>query len=175
MKDVWTDILLSHYKKYPLMEVEDYIKLIYQSVFGPHHFQENPSIETVRLWIERELSSVKLSYNLIEDIGNDYVRVHLGVILKNKIATEEVVEAFVNSMNDYLNLDSADIMFNLGINHLKLFYLNNYERTKAEAAIIQIDEYLKSGVRPIHHSQTFRDNYHPHYRVIAKKYLIKGE
>lgn len=171
MKDEWNNILLSHYQRYPLMEVEDYIKLIYQSSLGPYHFQGNPNYENVSLRIKTELSQVKSSYDLIEDIGNDYVRVHLGVIKNNRISIDEVIEAFINSMNDFFNIDSATINFMLGINYLKIFIVGVQEEIKANESIFKIDEYLKSGIRPIHHSQTFRDNYYPHYRVIAKKHL----
>jgi hypothetical protein len=172
MKDEWNNILLSHYKRYPLMEVEDYIKLIYQSTFGPYHFQGNPNYKNVSSRIESELSQITSSYNLIEDIGNDYVRVHLGAIKENRISIDEVIEAFINSMNDYLNVDSATINFMLGINYLKIIVTDVQNETKAKESILKIDEYLKSGIRPIHHSQTYRDNYYPHYRVIAKKHLI---
>ncbi|MCK7488126.1 MAG: hypothetical protein MZU97_23585 [Bacillus subtilis] len=35
----------------------------------------------------------------------------------------------------------------------------------------QIDEYFAGGIRPVHHSATYRALHHPHYRVVALNLL----
>ena len=34
------------------------------------------------------------------------------------------------------------------------------------------EEYLKAGIRDIHHSRSYNENYHPHYRLIKRNYAF---
>ena len=43
------NIILEHVKKYPLMEIRDIAKLIYQSEFGGGHMIPNPEISLKRI------------------------------------------------------------------------------------------------------------------------------
>jgi len=96
----------------------------------------------------------------------------LGLIKANKLSSDIVVDAFLKSMNDDLDLVKAENLFLDGIDQLKDFLLSVQEEAVAKQSILKIDEYLQQGIRPIHHSETFREYYSPHYRVISKKYLI---
>lgn len=166
------NMLLTHSKRYPKMEIADYLKLLYQAYYGPFHFQGNPNKEKIKMRLDDELEHLNQAFELIEDIGNNYVRVHLGLIKANKLSSDIVAEAFLKSMNDDLDLVKAENLFLDGIDQLKDFLLSIQEEAVAKQSILKIDEYLQQGIRPIHHSETFREYYSPHYRVISKKYLI---
>ena len=87
------DILLEHYQKYPQMELNDFIKLIYQNSFGPRHMH-NPSKEDVLKYLDEEIKVVTNETEIIEDIGNGYVRVYLS----KETNIEKMSNDFLNSM-----------------------------------------------------------------------------
>ena len=60
------NIILEHIKKYPLMEIRDVAKLIYQSEFGGGHMIPNSQISLNR--IQEEYKSLTRSF------GNNFCR-----------------------------------------------------------------------------------------------------
>ena len=62
-------ILKSHLEKYPKIQPQDVVKLIYQSEFGPGHMIKDPV--SCRKWLEEEYAQVQPDENvrLIEKTG----------------------------------------------------------------------------------------------------------
>lgn len=64
-------LLLDHLKKYPLMQLQDCIKLLYQSRFGCGHFLSDPAQVMMRL--QNEYRDCIFSEGpLFESLGSDY-------------------------------------------------------------------------------------------------------
>ena len=167
------ELLKTHYKRYPLIEIDDFIKLIYQSHFGPRHMMASPDEVQLKAYLEKELenSQYYLKTPLVEDIGNDYTRVSLAVINHRVLSKEQLIVLFKQSMEDspLRNLDlmnqfKADLTLLLEL--IKTEFDLPYEASKE-----RVEQYLNSGVVAIHHTKTYRLNYHPHYRVVAKRLL----
>ncbi|MFW5889211.1 MAG: hypothetical protein ACOCUD_02400 [Bacillota bacterium] len=167
------EIILKHSVKYPLMEVRDYLKLFYQNSFGPKHFSDNPSLDNIIKYIETELTDYKISNtNIIENIGNDFVRVSLDIIKKQAIEIEKLAKAFQASMNKGLiDLQKSHDLFNKQVKILVDLIKSKEIKLDKKSAIKFIEDYLDKGIKPLSHSEIYRKNYHPHYRVIHKKYL----
>ena len=77
MTDEIKGILLEHFNKYPEMQVQDMIKLIYQNEFAGGHLIDDEQESLKRLQAEMENlenSGLNEEKPLFEDIGNGLVR-----------------------------------------------------------------------------------------------------
>ena len=162
-----TSIFIEHYNRYPKMMIQDYLKVLYQSCFGPHHLQGNPSYDIAQTILEKELDNISIITNrYIEDIGNGYVRIYLDAILTNQISKEDLLKRFVSSMIETLDLKKNIICFHEGLKQLIDLCSNGtlpFSKTECEK---RIQEYINNGIHPIHHSTEYNNLYHPHYRVV---------
>ena len=163
-----SEIFINHYKMYPKMQIQDYLKLLYQSCFGPFHLHGNPSHEKVQAYIDTELENMTTTTGrYIEEIGNGYARVYLDAVESGNILKEELLSQFVSSMNEPVDIKEATNLFHTGLTLFTtlcdigiLPYKTEYEHV--------LTKYLKEGIRPVHHSDEYRTHYQPHYRVIKK-------
>ena len=157
------DILLEHYQKYPQMELNDFIKLIYQNSFGPRHMH-NPSKEDVLKYLDEEIKVVTNETEIIEDIGNGYVRVYLS----KETNMEKISNNFFNSMAEDTYTETNIRIFYRKINVLtKLIKKGSIKLPKKES-INLVNEYLSNGINPVRHTKIYNELYKPHYRVIRK-------
>lgn len=69
------EYILNQFKIYPKLELQDLMKFLYQSCFGCEHLVSDFS--KVKSNIEHELQDNKDSFNSIEELDGDYVRIHL--------------------------------------------------------------------------------------------------
>lgn len=158
--------LLKHFEKYPLMEIEDIFKLIYQGAFGCEHMID--SFDKVTKGIENEYYASKITDEyLIEDLSDKYCRVHLSCLSKGLCISTLGSIFFLSARterdgNEALckMLDTVTEMINEGL----LTFSH-------ESFVKKADEWKKNGYPPLHHSDKFRSLYNPHYRVIAKEFV----
>ncbi len=135
------EIIEHHKLKYPLMQETDICKLLYQSVFGGKHlYMEYP--ETFN-YIKKEASMCSNTDYRIEDIGNNRCRFYL--YKANDAIYHVITKLFLQSTMD----DSATLYYQ---------YLDKLN--------IAYDPH--DALQPFSHSETYRQNYQPHYRVIDK-------
>lgn len=157
------DILLEHYQKYPQMELNDFIKLIYQNSFGPRHMH-NPTKEDVIRYLNKEMELITNEKETIEDIGNGYVRVYLS----KETNMEKISNNFLNSMAEDTYTETNIRIFYRKINVLiKLIKKGSIKLPKKES-INLVNEYLSNGINPVRHTKIYNELYKPHYRVIRK-------
>ena len=166
------NIFIEHYQKYPKMQISDFLKLLYQSCFGPKHLYQNHDFVTIHNYMEMELVKIKHeSTTYIEDIGSGYLRIYLSAVRQKYISQEQLEQIFWDSMLDSFDLDQATDNFLEGIEILKELCEQKAILIPSQVAISEINAYLLDGVRPIHHSETYQKTYSPHYRVVSRKYL----
>lgn len=146
-----------HLKKYPLMQIEDILKLYLQGIFGPAHLV--PGYEQALKRVENEYNDIKninYPYEMIEEISSDYVRVYL--------------KPYYDLNKDFSNLVKVFVLSSKIQGNVELF------KKEVRALINEdnkeyIESYLKQDNLLISHSDVYRKNYHPHYLVIHKQYL----
>ncbi|MDX9807077.1 MAG: hypothetical protein RBS87_00775, partial [Acholeplasma sp.] len=166
--------ILYHQKLYPNMLLQDHVKRIHQMIFGPAHAHSQPSLDKVKQYMTSELHEMKVNEcgDDIIEIGHDFVRVDLGLVLKEQTTIELLSQAFVSSMNpEFIDKEPVSV-----INHAlkELEHMIELEALpyNLDESISWLDQYRSLGYPAIHHSDTYRDLYHPHYRVIHSKYLL---
>lgn len=147
---------------HPQSQPQDYIKLIFQSEFGPGHLIPNPELAKNRLY--EEWQQVKdLPAENPQDIGGGYIRLCIKGIDQSRL--EEINTAFVISANEKSGSD-AGFMSKLEL-FLDMAQENCFD-FDSHAAEIAVKEYLKEGIRPTSHTKTYHKHYTPAYRVVRK-------
>jgi len=162
MKNI-EEILIEHFNKYPKMEIIDAIKIIYQNEFGGGHLISD-SIKTKEYLIS-EYNKVKDDNKdvYIEDIGNGYYRYYLN---KLDMSIDELTDLFISSNKRCLgNIDS----FNKKLEVLEKLVIDNKTPFDYKTYKEYVEQYKKDGYPIVSHSKTYKDNYHPSYRVIRKE------
>ena len=157
-------LLVEHYQRYPKIQIRDIFKFCYQSSFGCEHMVS--SLEKATDYIQEEYDNGVTEFE-IEELDGDYCRVPLSYI------------------NNGLSVKTFG----------KLFYLSAKKEEKGKAALLKklqiaqklveenklpfnLTDFLEEkkvweekGFPAIHHSEIFRKNYKPVYRLISKKYV----
>ena len=161
------NILIFHAKKYPLMQVTDAVKLIYQGEFGGGHLVRDREECLTR--INKELESVPMiSGETIEDIGFGIVRVDLASMKAIGMTPEKLCDLFIES--------ASRIRGDLSAFFKKLEYLsditsrNVFSFTPRELDSY-LEEYIKSGCPAVSHSEIYRNEYRPAYRIVLKSLI----
>lgn len=164
-------LVLDHLKKRPESQVQDIYKLLYQGVFGVGH------LLTERAWeiLEEEANRINLNDHaddpLLENISPDhtFIRVNLRqylnqgyplrslyqVMKRSAIykGEEKVFQTYWNTFTELVK----DGVLDLSIEKIR-----------------QLEKMMeKEGVKPQHHSETYRKKYYPAYRVVLREIFIK--
>ena len=156
-------ILREHAKRYPLMQPTDAVKLIYQNEFGGGHLIRDE--QTCLNYLRREYESVEkdASIPLYENIGNGIVRVNLAAVktedleqlgmdfIRSAAGHTGTRERFIQKLDVLRQLTAAG-HFCFGMIELEDYLL----------------DYINSGCPMVSHSEQYRQNYVPAYRVIKK-------
>ena len=156
-------ILITHAKRYPLMQPRDAVKLIYQNEFGGGHLIRDE--EACLNYLSREYATLEKDPTapLYEDIGNGIIRVNLAALREEDL--EQLGKAFINSaakhkgtLDSFLNkLEVLQTLTSEGVFAFDLDALNAY-----------LSEYKAAGYLTVSHSEQYRQAYKPSYRVILK-------
>lgn len=159
------ELLLEHYKKYSGLQAVDIFKYLYQSSFGCEHLVSNE--RSVVENISREYLSAEQRETLTEALDGEYVRVHLGWIDEG-LSCETLGRLFCLSAKEEPNgkevlqekLRVAKELIKEGALPVAR---EDFERKEAE--------WRGRGYCAIRHSEVFRSEYKPSYRVISNEYV----
>ena len=161
------ELLEAHYKKYPLLQIQDVFKFLFQSVFGCEHMVS--SVESAINYISEEYNSLCNNSNegAIEQLDGCYCRVPLSYMNKG-LCAETFGKLFSYSSNKTENgwlilTEKLEIAKKLIREDRLPFAEDEFEKA--------VVEWENIGFSPIHHSDVFRENYHPSYRVIRSDYI----
>ena len=154
------ELLTTHCKKYPDLQITDLFKYLYQSSFGCEHMVS--SLEFVTDNIKKESENIAQNKNLIDPLDGEYSRVNLAY-LKQGLSAETLGRLFLESAKEenggIEKLENKLFIARELISENKLpFSLNEFD--------IQVKRWKADGYPSVHHSDTFRNEYTPSYRVI---------
>ena len=164
------EILLFHARKYPQMQPTDAVKLIYQNEFGGGHLVSNPEKSLEYLTAEYNRIPQKKDVTLTEEIGNGIVRVSLAALDTNNLSCKVLNDVFVKS--------SLLVKGNLSSFLRKLSILKKLTQEGIFAfSPEELEEYLsayeKAGFPAVSHSEVYRREYAPAYRIVVEEELKK--
>ena len=163
-------ILMEQISRYPLLQLQDLYKLIYQGALGSEHAVKDK--ESARVWLEQELQSLQdgppePTIDPIAESG-DLVRVNLRPYLESGGDPDSLLNAFVITANEYRGSEEV-----LRINWAIARRLASEGRLpfKIEDMDALLAEMAEEGFPAIHHSALYEEAYRPAYRVVAAIYI----
>ncbi len=166
------NVLINNFRKYPLSEARDIYKFVFHSAMGPGHAAADPDL--VMDWLKFEINSLTehddpvLFDELCPESG--LIRLHLRPYLKNGGDIEELCKAFLDTSKKFepshsrlrklwgqaVELSSSAII-NVPVTEMESFFLEMEARSYPAAR----------------HSEIYKDNYKPAYRVVSKNFLVE--
>ncbi len=168
------DLLLTHYRSYPKMQIRDAVKLIYQNEFGGGHLikNENDCFDRLKeeyLTHEGRPKAKSIPAGIIfEDIGNGLCRIHLQSLHNTGIDIGTVGKFFINTANSTCGSIEG---FEIKLETLKHCCSDN----TLPYPLARLEHYLRTykdqGYPPVSHSEEYRAAYLPSYRVIKSEYV----
>ena len=165
--------LLQTYKEHPAMQLQDCIKFLYQRILGGEHLLSDA--DRCFRYIKEEKEAIGTAYDAtpIEDIGGGYCRFHL-LPLSDDIETLRTVcklfEASVNIINALSDSELKQKAFLDALESLISMIKKGELPYEYESSQQFLDIYKKKGCPAIHHSEAYREAYHPAYRLMLTAY-----
>ncbi len=158
MEKTNTIFLDFHNKKYPNMENQDKIKLIYQGTLGPKHLGFKLSKDEIKDRLLKEIMDIPVTHrydDIYEWVSENYLRLN--------------IFPFIEINDDYsYNLEYLTNAFY----YSSLIEDETEENLKANLAkYLPKDDYKDYNFKPIHHSTYYEETYEPRYRLVYKDYL----
>ena len=155
-------IILEHYKKYPLMQITDFFKLLFHSAFGCEHAVT--SVERAEEYIVKESETVECKGRLmIETLDGEYCRVYLNC-LNQGVTPKALAHAFCASakaaQEGRARLEEKLIV-------LRTLVLNKEIDISLSELDSMIEEWRRLGYPAVRHSEIYRESYKPAYRVLS--------
>lgn len=162
------NIILEHVKKYPLMEIRDIAKLLYQSEFGGGHMIADSQMSLKRIQEEyKSLDADALCVpSVVENIGDGIHRIYLAC-LDHGVSANVLNQMFVHSANNKKGtIAGLESKIELVISMCQDGTLS----FSMEEVTDFFDAWENDGYPAISHSEIYRQNYHPAYRVVEDNF-----
>lgn len=158
-------VLREHKKRYPKMELTDIVKLIYQSEFGGGHLitDETASLQRIRQeWENCRTVRRESRTPTWEAIGNGIYRLSLNCLEEGLADT---------TLNRMFTESAKHIQGSVEAFEEKLATLREKEFDVSwEEAEAYLAAYKEKGYPPVSHSETYRQEYAPVYRVVTERF-----
>ena len=160
------ECLLWHAHTYPLMQAEDVLKLIHQSTFGCGHIVSSPEAATSA--IRAEAANLQ-SFNStpIEPLNGAYTRVSLAYLGQGLRAETLGQLLYLSAKQGAPQNVSPEAALIIAQELIKMGKLS----IDANRFAALCERWRLDGYPPLHHSEAFRKEYSPSYRVIANDYV----
>jgi hypothetical protein len=166
--------------QYPESRVQDIYKSFCQDNLGPEHLIPDPT--SAANYLKEELRTYQedldnLRYEAPVEryyyVGDQqrYARVDLSVVLDSLVTEEAFLDAFVRSANVGKRITEEE-WANKWKKVAKILRKDFKDIPYLENDLHMLDSLMAEGHYIMHHSQAFRDAYHPHYRIIDMKIFV---
>ena len=161
------ETLLNHLKRYPKMQIQDAVKLLYQSEFGGGHMIASPEKSLDRIKEEYRNFKGQPSSVVCEPIGGGMYRIYLSA-LDHGLSAETLNSMFVETADRKAgSRESFEEKLALLIRCCQNGELP-FDKAQAEAFLCA---YRSQGYPAVSHSDCYRSAYHPAYRIVSDCYV----
>ena len=167
------DAILLQCRAYPGLEIRDLFKFLYQSSFGCEHMVTASEAVTENIKREYDVMSGRMKdeveggLGLIEPLDGAYSRLNLGYMDKG-LAPKTLGRLFsASARTEEQGRESLEKKLTEALELAKegLLPFSCEELEKAS------EQWRLEGYPSVHHSDAFREAYHPAYRVISNRYV----
>lgn len=160
-------LLRLHAARYPVMEPQDAVKLLYQGEFGGGHLIADPagSLKHLR---EESLTAVA-DAPLFENVGGCCCRVYLGPAGRGEAAVMAVHRMFLAGS---ARLQGSAVGLEEKLAVLSALTAEGALPFSAGELAAYLEEYRARGLPAVSHSAVYRKTYGPAYRVVPKEFAV---
>lgn len=152
------------------MQPRDAVKLLYQNEFGGGHLIRDEEACLTYLHREYDQTPQIPGIPLLEEIGDDMVRVHLGALDACGYTPEQLGRDFIRSAN--ARRGSMEV-FQKKLALLEALTAEGKMPFSPEELEDYLIGYRAEGCPMVSHSPLYREAYHPAYRVLHRRYVSK--
>lgn len=159
-------LLLGHYYTYPLLQISDIFKFLYQSTFGCEHMisSEADAINRIRC----EHASLNSPGDAIsEKLDGAYSRVHLSWLDRGIDPTTLGKLFFLSAKTEKTGVEALEKKLDV-VNELVSLGELPFDKKEFNTTL---DFWRAQGYPSLHHSSEFRLAYRPSYRVISDQFV----
>src|SRR3954464_8956365 len=161
-----SQLLSTHLKRYPAMQLADIYKLLHQAALGPGHAVDNPVAARNRL--QQEVAGLgdgpaEPIRDIISPDGR-LARVHLRSFMAGDGDLDVLHRAFVETAESYPASTDKLAKFCACLGDLAATGAIDFAK---QDVVEYFDQIAQQGYPAIHHSKAFHGAYRPAYRVIA--------
>ncbi len=159
--------MISHARRYPQLTLRDLFKYLHQSALGCEHLIASP--EAVLGYIREEASRLppNSARATVEPLSGNYSRLHLHC-LQRGLAPETLAKLFfLSAVHEQEGEARLDELLTLAREAIAEGALP-FSLAKFDAAA---QEWRAAGYPAMRHSEVFREEYFPAYRVIANRFV----
>lgn len=160
------ELLIQHCKRYPHLKSADIFKFLYQSAFGCEHMVR--SSEYAAEYIQKEYDSMSFTVpNMIDELDGDYSRLSLSY-LSNGLSATTLGKLFCLSAKSE---DGAQEALKEKLAVAATLVSDGIIAIPPIEFFTELKKWELKGYPSLHHSDTFKSEYHPAYRVISNRYV----
>lgn len=161
------ELLLAHFQRYPLAQIPDLLKLLFQQEFGCGHFVSDEEKNLARLRKEFSDLSCTSREEAVEPIGNDFARLHLRVLSQTSLRMSTLSRLFTLSANQAAG-SKEGFLKKAGI--LRALCQEGRLPFPDSQVDLFLTQWETDGGGPFSHTEAFRQAYGPAYRVISRRF-----
>ena len=167
MKQALLTLLKEQIDKYPTMQIQDCVKLLYQKILGSEHMAMSVDSCYEMLISEKAKIGTDVTFPAYEDLGDNTCRFNLLPISGDSDTLHTVTKLFIKSIKTLSeNITGKRKDFEESLSLL----LDLVKEGKLPFSYTDVENFLKKYIEEscpaVHHSQVYRDAYHPAYRLI---------
>jgi len=164
-------LLTQHISWYPLMEPRDIYKLLYQGVMGSEHLRTSTVEYIWNLRSEFERLQPDRNQRLLEPVRPDQAlfRLNLRVFKNRQMKIDLLFSSLIETTRVMIgNREEMEAVWAAFTQWCLHGQVDRFEIKK----IYQLSLWLfKSGFPAVHHSEIYRREYQPAYRLISAKFV----
>ncbi len=164
-------LLDQHLSWYPLMELRDFYKLLYQGVMGSEHLLTSAENYTQNLQAEFRLIQPEAGQRLLEPVRRDEAlfRLNLAPVKARHLDLDRLTPSFLETAQIVRGTKSELRAVWTAFVELCIHgHICNFDAN----VILRFSKRLEGADYPAtHHSEVYRQAYKPAYRLIAGRYV----
>ena len=165
-----SELVILHHEARPAMRARDAYKLLYQGVFGVGHIMGPGAWD----YLQNEAKNVDLNDQredpLMESVSIDgsVIRVNLRPYMREGYTLNHIMESMRNS--EIVGDPAQFVEMWEAFAELVWSGQLDFEHNEVDAINKALD---RVNPQPMHHTLEYRNNYHPAYRVVRRREILK--
>ena len=163
-------IITQHVQYHPKLQIQDLYKLLFQAAMGIEHLLQDPA--PILNYLIQEIDEIESTptAKLAEAISSKLIRLHLEPFKARKGQPEQIVQIMFKTAKNFEPSKQQLISYWNELEQLADEKIIPFSPTELSAFF---HSQKQAGLPAVHHSQVFREQYRPAYRVILKKFLTE--